>query len=311
MDAKALKGLALQAGATLVGIADLEQPFEHATALRRFTSECRFGPMEWWPKHEELRLQPSKLLANAKSVLMIGVAYEGRPDWTKKHQHISAYALGRDYHKTLKQILLRVARQAQEHHQALGWRVCVDTAPFPERYWAWKAGLGWLGKNTLLIHPRLGSYFFLGALLLDRPFEADRPQPDRCGRCTACLEACPTQALESAQELNAAKCMSAWTIEHRHDETGEAKAFPTEFNPMPEGWIFGCDSCQSVCPWNQKCEALSHPDFQVDPIFLKVLEEKGFAEDYDSWDRLTKGRALRRMSHVMYQRNLKAAKTRS
>jgi epoxyqueuosine reductase len=307
MEAARLKEIALQEGATLVGIADPRMPILHEDAVRSYTSEGRFGPLEWWPKHEAVRLNPLKLLPEAKSLLMIGVAYDGRPGSPENLPRISRYAMGRDYHKTLKKMLVRVANAILKEHPYLNWRATVDSAPLLERYWAWQAGLGWIGKNTLLIHPQVGSWFFLGGLLLDLEVEPDTPHPDRCGTCRACLDACPTDALK-AHQCDAARCISAWTIEHRHDDKGLAKPLPSDFDPMPESWIFGCDSCQTCCPWNHKAKHAAHPDFRPPPELLATLQSDDLQDDLESWENLTRGRALRRMSASMYKRNLAAAR---
>jgi epoxyqueuosine reductase len=295
-----LKGQALAEGATVVGLADPREPILHAEEVAGWSREGLHGPLAWWPSGDAQRLDPRLLLRDARSLLMIGVAYDGHVELpAAPAPRISRYALGRDYHKVLKSLLRRVVQRVEERLGPVAWRACVDTAPLLERYWAWRAGLGWIGKNCLLIHPRHGSWLFLGGLLLELELPADTPHPERCGRCTACLQACPTQALRAPGRLDCARCISAQTIENRHDE------LPDSMRPMPGAWLFGCDDCQTVCPWNRRAGAGS-PALAPDPALLERLGAAGpWPEDDTFWEELTRGKALRRMTPVMYRRNLR------
>lgn len=295
-----VKGLALEEGATLAGIADPRCPVEHAPQLLSWTAEGLHGPMAWWPRGDAQRLDPTSLLVGSRSLLMVALAYDGHqpqlPDWTPR---ISRYAMGRDYHRVIKSLLRRVVQGMERELGLVGWRACVDTAPLAERYWAWQAGLGWIGKNCLLIHPRHGSWLMLGGLLLDVELEPDTPHPARCGRCVACLEACPTQAFRGPGRLDSARCISAHTIENRED------LLPPDFDPMPGKWLFGCDDCQSCCPWNRKALGAS-PLLAADPLLEARQLHGQWPRDDASWDELTRGKALRRMTPAMYRRNLAA-----
>jgi epoxyqueuosine reductase len=295
-----VKSLALREGATLAGIANPRAPMSHARALRSWTEEGLHGPMAWWPRGDALREDPTQLLPGARSLLMVALAYEGRPSEPEDAgPRISRYAMGRDYHRVIKSLLRRVVQGVEREIGLVGWRACVDTAPLVERYWAWQAGLGWIGKNCLLIHPRHGSWLLLGALLLELDLAADAPHPSRCGRCTACLDACPTQAFVSPGRLDSARCISAHTIENRDD------LLPPGFDPMPGRWLFGCDECQSCCPWNRKA-AGSSPLLAADPDLEAQVARGDWPRDDAAWDELTRGKALRRMTPAMYRRNLAA-----
>ena len=295
-----VKELALLEGATLAGIADPRRPILHAEQLRDWTRRGRHGPMAWWPRGDEARLEPCRLLPGARSLLMVALAYDGSVRLPQPPApRVSRYALGRDYHRVLKGLLRRVARRLEEERGPLVWRACVDSAPLLERYWAWQAGLGWIGRNCLLIHPRHGSWLFLGGLLLELELEPDAPHPERCGRCTACLSACPTAAFVAPGLLDAGRCLSAQTIENR------AERLPAGFDPLPGSWLFGCDDCQTVCPWNRKA-GRGTAALAPDPALLERLERADWPGDDESWERITRGKALRRMTHAMYRRNLAA-----
>ena len=298
--ARLAKATALAEGATLAGVADPRRPVLHADQVRDWTRRGRHGPMAWWPRGDAARLDPRLLLPSARSLLMVAVAYDGRvPLPAPPAPRVSRYALGRDYHRVLKGLLRRVVQRLEERLGPLVWRACVDTAPLLERYWAWQAGLGWIGKNCLLIHPRRGSWLFLGGLLLDLELAADEPHAERCGRCTACLETCPTASFVAPGVLDAGRCISAQTIENRRDH------LPPEFQAMPGAWLFGCDECQTACPWNRKAGRGS-PVLAPDPALLARLERRDWPEDDGAWDLVTRGKALRRMTPAMYRRNLAA-----
>jgi epoxyqueuosine reductase len=302
-----LKASALEEGALLAGLADPREAVEHAEALRSWVREGLHGPMEWFPRHAELRLDPQVLLPGARSLLMVALAHEAPgdpaavaiPSGSAPPGRVASYALGRDYHKVIRGVLRRTARRFEGGLPGLRWRVCVDSAPLLERHWAWRAGLGWIGKNGLVIHPRYGSWLLLGGLLLDVELPADEPHPERCGRCTLCLEACPTRAFLAPYRLDAARCISAQTIENR------AADMPLP-RPTPGGWLFGCDDCQSICPWNRKALPASHPELAADPGLWQRMASGDWPVDEAGWDDLTRGRALRRMSAAMLRRNLAA-----
>lgn len=293
---------ALGEGALLAGLADPRQPVSHAAHVRGWAERGREGPMDWWPRHLELRLDPLQLLPSARSLLMVAVAYSGDvPELEGATAKVSRYALGRDYHKVLRSLLKRFhARLEQECGQAVEARICVDTAPLLERYWAWQAGLGWIGKNCMLINPRYGSWLLLGGILLDLELEPDEPHPEYCGRCVACLDECPTGAFTGPGCLDSRRCISCQTIENRGGD------FPDDVEGLPGNWLFGCDICQEVCPWNRKALPAAHPELEAHPEMRAELQRGEWPAGTDFWDRITRGRALRRMHHGMYLRNRSA-----
>lgn len=258
-----IKELARQVGFDRVGIA----PATDADGFDRLADwlERGFaGDMAYMHKHRDARRHPSSILPGVQSVVMVALNYHHDPDGGP----IAQYAHGPDYHDVLREKLNRLLALIQTESPEIQGRGVVDTAPLLERDFARRAGLGWIGKNTMLIHPRLGSFFFLGALLLDVPLAADAPfEKNHCGTCTRCLDACPTDAFPAPGWLDSRRCISYLTIEHRG-------AIDQALRPGLGEWIFGCDICQDVCPWNTKAplaaEALR--DDLVAPDLLELLK---------------------------------------
>lgn len=216
------------------------------------------GEMGWMERNKEKRYNPTKLVEGAKSVITVLYNYFPEEKLPKKNNcQISAYAYGIDYHKVLKDklhTLLMIIKSETGNHNA---RIFVDSAPVLDRAWAHKSGLGFIGKNTLLINRKGGSFFFIGHIILDveLDYENEPGEKNFCGSCTLCIRACPTKALEPFK-LDARKCISYLTIEHKSD-------IPKNFKGKFENWVFGCDICQDVCPWNRDVKSHNEPLFQV------------------------------------------------
>jgi epoxyqueuosine reductase len=242
-----VKARARAVGFDAVGIAAADR-VRDADRIRAWLDAGRHGEMAYLARHVERRVDPRELLPGARSVVSVALGYytphpiAARADRGK----ISRYAWGDDYHDIVKDRLFAVLRALEAAVPGLRGKCCVDTAPIPDRYWAVEAGIGWLGKHTNVITRRLGSWVFLGELVLDRELDPDPPLPDRCGSCRRCLDACPTNALPAPYQLDATRCISYWTIESRSER------FPPDIRRALDGWIFGCDICQDVCPWNRK-----------------------------------------------------------
>jgi epoxyqueuosine reductase len=250
-------------------------------------------------RHALARAHPDSVLEGVRSVVMVSLVYgepaqgPARPSTGK----IARYARGTDYHQVLRGRLADLLDWLKQERPEVQGRAVVDTAPLLERDFARLAGLGWIGKNTLLIDRRLGSFTFLGALLVDLELEADaRHDSAHCGTCTRCLEACPTGAFDGPYQLDAGRCISYWTIEHRG-------AIPDDRADGLDGWVFGCDVCQDVCPWNRKApsgrvEELDAREEWVDPDLVEWLNRsKG------DWKRALRGSALERARRVGLVRN--------
>ena len=248
-----VKALARELGFDLVTTGPATPP-DHGAALRQWLEAGYAGTMGYLERRVEERLDPARVLPGARSVLCVALNYfQGEPadaSW----RPVARYAWGRDYHDVIGPRLERLAAHLAETAGARS-RGYVDTGPVLERDLAARAGLGWIGKNTMLLHPRLGSWFFIGVLLTTAELAHDEPLADRCGTCRACLDACPTGAFVAPYVLDARRCVSYLTIEHRGDIAPEA-------HPGMAGWQFGCDICQDVCPWNRKAPLTGEAAFE-------------------------------------------------
>ncbi len=233
-------------GFGLVGFAKAERLEEEAQKLENWLNQGYQGQMGYLENHFELRVDPRKLVLGAKSVISLAYNYynpEKQED--PEAPKISMYAYGRDYHFVVKDKLKSLLAFIRENIGEVDGRCFVDSAPVLERDWALRSGLGWIGRHTLLINPKQGSYFFLAEIILDLELEYDSPIRDHCGTCRRCIDACPTEAISpQGYLLDASKCISYLTIELK-------EAIPTEFQGKMDNWMFGCDICQDVCPWNR------------------------------------------------------------
>jgi epoxyqueuosine reductase len=255
-----LKQLAQEAGFASCRIARAGFLEEEAPRLEQWLANGKHGAMAYMANHFDMRLDPRKLVEGCRSVVTLVFHYKPEtPVFQQEALKISSYALGEDYHKVLRKKLKTLLRNFKEHIGAVEGRVFVDSAPILEKAWAQKNGSGWLGKHTNIVHPKTGSFFFLCEMLLDVVLMPDPPMPDHCGTCTRCIDACPTEAITAPYQLDASKCISYLTIEL-------ASAIPSEFQGKMDNWIFGCDVCQDVCPWNNKFSiATTEPAFSPHP----------------------------------------------
>ncbi len=243
-----IKAQARALGFELVGIVPAQSLTEEGARLREWLARNFHGRMDYMARDPEMRADPRRLMESTRSVVCVALNYY-QPE---KHVEdpaigkISRYAWGDDYHDVLRDKLKTLLEWIREREPAVEGRICVDSAPMMDKAWAARAGLGWIGKHTNLITKRHGSWVFLGELLLSIELDYDSDiEPDHCGKCTACIEACPTGAIVAPYQLDATKCISYGTIELR-DET-----LPEPINSHLENWVFGCDICQDVCPWSR------------------------------------------------------------
>lgn len=256
-----LKGWALDAGFDRAGVARLE-PARQGGAFRRWLERGDHAGLGYLARRVGTRLDPASRLPGARSALCVALQYwplEGETEpagdlWSR----VARYARGRDYHDVVGQRLETLAGRVRQAFPGCGTRPYVDTGPVLERELAARAGLGAQGKNTNLLHPEAGSWFLLGELLLTLDLQPEEPLADMCGRCTRCLEACPTGALPEPYRLDSRRCISYWTIEHRGD-------LPAAARELIGDWVFGCDICQEVCPWNAKADPGDHPELRLPP----------------------------------------------
>jgi epoxyqueuosine reductase len=300
-----IRRAALDAGFDLVGIAAAGEATT-ADALDRWLAAGRHGDMAYMADTAAPRRHPGHLLAGCRSLVVVALSYRSSgPDSDAVggdgRVWVSRYAWGHDYHTLIKKRLVQVGRRLEQREPGCGWRAVVDTAPLLEREWAARAGLGWIGKSTMLLNRRYGSELFLGALLTDMALEPDRPTTAHCGTCTACLDACPTAAFPEPYVLDARRCVGYLTVEHR----GE---IPAELAPLVGDMVAGCDRCNEVCPWTRKAAADLHPELAPAPHRYRPQLEALEALDEDGWRTWRQGSALNRIPFAQLQRSLAAAR---
>ncbi|MFO8000031.1 MAG: tRNA epoxyqueuosine(34) reductase QueG [Marinilabilia sp.] len=291
---------ALALGFDEVGFTTAEPLEEEGRFLENWLEKGFHAGMDYMSRNVEKREHPARLVEGAKSVVVVLQSYtpprDQKPGPLFK---IARYAFGRDYHKVLKKRLKHLMKYVQEEvSPGASGRFFVDSAPVSERALAIRAGLGWRGKNTNLLHPRMGSYVFIGELMLDVELTPATPMREACGGCTRCIEACPTGALVGPYQLDANKCISYHTIENKED-------IPGELAGKFDGWIFGCDICQEACPWNWKARPHHEPDFNMRQAFEEMGKEDWLSLDEETFDELSKGSPLRRAGYKGMMRNLK------
>jgi epoxyqueuosine reductase len=294
---RAVKARALALGFDGVAAGPVTSPL-HGAAFERWLAAGYAGEMDYLPRGRDARLDPSRLLPGVRSVVAVALSYgphDDAPTW----QPVAAYARGRDYHDVMRP---RLAALAEDIRRLGGpetrTRACVDTSAVLERDLAAQVGLGWVGKNTNLLDQRLGSYFFIGIVLTTTALAGGESVADRCGSCTACLDACPTSAFTGPYVLDARRCISYLTIEHRG-------AIAVELRPALGEWAFGCDVCQTVCPWNRRAAAATEPELspsgELEPLAsLLELDEAAFRARF-------RGSAITRAKRRGFLRNVAVA----
>jgi len=294
-----LKQEAYRLGFDFVGVAEAAFMEEEARHLEEWLNRGFHGQMHYMEHHFDKRVDPRKLVPGAKTVVTLLYNYH-----TEKEQadpeapKISKYAYGQDYHQVIKQKLRDLLAILQETVGEIDGRVFVDSAPVLERDWARRSGVGWVGKNTLLIHPKAGSYFFLAELIIDLELEPDGPMKDYCGTCRRCIDACPTEAISpEGYLLDGSKCISYLTIELK-------EAIPESFQGKMENWMFGCDICQEVCPWNRFAQPHKEPAFEPHPDLLGMTKREWQELTEEVFRKLFKGSAVKRTKFAGLKRNI-------
>ena len=288
------------------GIAGIELGEDEAY-LRQWLSDGLYGSMEWMARHGDRRARPHELIPGTLRVISVGLDYGSDDDeeaWATledgERAYVARYALGRDYHKLMRNRLQKLADRLQQEFGPFGHRVFVDSAPVLERALARNAGLGWIGKHTCLIDRAGGSWFFLGEIYVDIPLPLDTPATAHCGTCTRCIDICPTQAIVAPYRLDARRCISYLTIEHEG-------AIPEALRPAIGNRIFGCDDCQLVCPWNKFAKRTVEPDFHARNNLDKATLAQLFAWTETEFLSRTEGSAIRRSGHERWLRNIAVA----
>lgn len=280
------------------GISKAEFLEEEAPRLEEWLNKNYHGSMGWMANYFDKRLDPTKLVPGAKSVVSVLLNYfPNQEQVDPEAPKISKYAYGQDYHYVIKDKLKELAQFIEENIGEVSGRAFVDSAPVMDKAWAKRSGLGWVGKNTNLIHPKHGSFFFIGELILDLELEPDGPIKDYCGTCTACLDACPTDALFAPYQIDASKCISYLTIELKEQ-------IPSEFKGKMDDWAFGCDVCQDVCPWNRFSKPHNEPAFEPQKGLLEMTKSDWDEITEDVFRELFKGSAVKRTKYAGLKRNL-------
>jgi epoxyqueuosine reductase len=254
-----IKQWATELGFSHCGIAKAEFLEAEAPKLEEWLKRSYQGEMHYMENHFDMRLDPRILVPDAKSVISLTYNYYTDQKQNEDAPRISRYAYGEDYHHVVKDKLKILLRNMQQTIGDLNGRCFVDSAPVMERAWASKAGIGWIGKHSLLINKTQGSFFFLAEIIVDAELEYDAPfATDHCGTCTACIDACPTNAIVENKVVDGSKCISYFTIELKD-------AIPTSYKAQFDDWMFGCDICQDVCPWNRFSKQHNEPKFTPNP----------------------------------------------
>ena len=282
-----------------IGIAKSEFMDKEARHLEAWLNKGYHGEMQYMENHFDLRVDPGKIVDGATSVISLSYNYHVEVNPTDQEEiKIASYALGRDYHKVIKKKLKKLVAEMQKVFGDFNARVFVDSGPVLERDWARRSGVGWVGKHTLLLNPKKGSYFFLAEIICDLEFEFDSPIKDHCGTCTRCIDACPTDAIsEEGYVLDGSKCISYATIELKD-------AIPSIFEGKMEGWIFGCDICQQVCPWNRFARQHEEPDFHPKKALLEMKQSDWEEITEEVFFTLFEGTPVMRTKYAGLKRNL-------
>ncbi|MEL6537965.1 MAG: tRNA epoxyqueuosine(34) reductase QueG [Bacteroidota bacterium] len=296
-----IKQTARSLGFDFCGIAKAEYLEEEAPKLEAWLQKGMQGQMAYMANHFDKRLDPTLLVPGAKSIVSLGYNYFPNPSIPKDNTyHIARYAYGQDYHHVIKAKLRQLVELLTEQIGQIEGRAFVDSAPVMERQWAQKAGNGWIGKNSLLLNRQAGSYFFLAELIIDLELEPDGPIKDYCGTCTRCIDACPTDAIPMPYVVDGSRCISYLTIELK-------EAIPEEFADKMEDWVFGCDICQEVCPWNRFAKPHAEPAFEPHPE-LGELTYKDWEEiTRETFQKIFKKSAVKRTKYEGLVRNISMA----
>lgn len=274
---------------------------DDAQYLKEWLDGSFHASMDYMANHFDKRTDPQLLVEGAKSIISLALNYYPDTKQSPDHPQFAYYAYGKDYHDVMKVKLQQFFDYIKTLIPALQGRVFCDTAPIMERYWAAKAGIGFIGKNSLLIIPKKGSYCFLGELIINIELQYDKPLEISCGRCTRCIDACPTKAIVSPKVINANKCISYQTIENKGEiDSSVIDSLNNRF--------YGCDICQQVCPWNNYARPHKTPEFQPSEAFLALSTEWLENLSVEEYQRVFKGSAVKRAKYSGLKRNLDALK---
>ncbi|OFX21048.1 MAG: tRNA epoxyqueuosine(34) reductase QueG [Bacteroidetes bacterium GWA2_31_9] len=294
-----IKQEAYKLGFYLCGICKAEEFAFEKKYMNDWLKKDSHGLMHYLEKNFEKRTNPSLLLENAKSIIVVALNYNTINKQPEDSPKFSKYVYGNDYHTVIKSKLYNLCETIKKNNPDSENKICVDTVPILEKTAAQRAGLGWIGKHTCLINKKLGSFFFLGEIVTTLELKYDKPINDYCGTCNKCIESCPTGAIKSQYQLDARKCISYNTIENR----GE---IPESVFTNLNGWAFGCDICQNVCPWNKKTIENTEPEFDIKSEMLNFNREQWNLISEIEFKRIFKTSAVNRIKFNQWKRNIES-----
>ncbi|KAF2326880.1 MULTISPECIES: tRNA epoxyqueuosine(34) reductase QueG [Flavobacterium] len=271
---------------------------EEAPRLENWLKNNRNGQMAYMENHFDKRLDPTLLVDDGKSVVSLLLNYYPDSFQNDESFKISKYAYGQDYHFVIKDKLKELLHSIQENIGEVSGRAFVDSAPVLDKAWAAKSGLGWIGKNSNLITQKVGSFYFIAELIIDLELEYDHAVTDHCGSCTACIDACPTQAIVAPYIVDGSKCISYYTIELKEN-------LPEEMKGKFDEWMFGCDTCQDVCPWNRFSKPHSEPLFNPNPDLLSFTKKDWLEITEETFRTVFKNSPIKRTKFDGLKRNIK------
>lgn len=283
------------------GISKAEFLEEEASRLEAYLKQNMNGKMGYLENHFDKRLDPTLLVPGSKSVVSLLFNYYPAKEQIEDTYKISKYAYGRDYHFVVKDKLRELLHFINEKIGEVHGRAFVDSAPVLDKAWAAKSGLGWVGKHTLLLTKQVGSFYFVAELIIDLELEYDSPVTDHCGSCTACIDACPTQAIVADRVVDGSKCISYFTIELKDE-------IPSAVKGQFEDWIFGCDICQDVCPWNRFSKPHREPLFNPHPEMLSMAKKDWEEITEDVFREMFRKSAVKRTKYEGLKRNIRFVK---
>ncbi len=297
-----IKNEAKRLGFISCGVSRAEFLEDEAPRLEKWLKNNMHGEMKYMENYFEKRLDPSKLVDDAKSVISLSYNYYPKDLQNKEAPKVSKYAYGMDYHYVIKEKLIFFLSFIKDKIGDVNGRAFVDSAPILEKAWASKSGIGWVGKNSNLITKKVGSFYFLAELIIDLELDYDGIESDHCGECTACIDSCPTQAIVEPYVVDGSKCISYFTIELKEN-------IPNEFKAKFEDWVFGCDICQDVCPWNKFSKPHKEPLFQSTPELMKMSREEWNEITEETFNKIFKNSAVKRTGYKGLTRNLNFIKS--
>lgn len=292
-----IKTEAKRLGFLSCGISKAQFLEEEAPRLEKWLNQNRHGEMRYMENHFDKRLDPTKLVEGSKSVISLLLNYFPSEIQNPDSYKISKYAYGTDYHFVIKDKLKSLLHFIQDEIGEVHGRAFVDSAPVLDKAWAAKSGLGWVGKHSNLLTQQVGSFYFIAELIVDLELEYDTPVTDHCGTCTACIDACPTNAILEPYVVDGSKCISYFTIELKNE-------IPSEFQGKLDEWIFGCDVCQDVCPWNRFSKPHREPLFNPDPELLSFTKKDWEEITEDVFKKIFKKSAVKRTKFSGLKRNI-------